>query len=67
MQAGSVATVALILGTWVCVSAISTPLVVILLRREARANGRLTTRLRREGWIAVSEAAPISTGRMLAS
>jgi len=60
------AMVALFLGGWACISAISTPVVVLLLRRRGRANARLTAQLRREGWASESESAPGPSDRMLA-
>jgi len=52
----SLVTIARILGAWTAISIVASPLLVLLVRVQARANARLTGRLRRDGWIAAQRA-----------
>ena len=48
--ASALFTVASILGIWTAVSLVSTPVLVLCLRSQARVNARSTGQVRREAW-----------------
>lgn len=48
--ASALASLATILGVWSAASLLSVPVLVLCVRTQARANARLTRRLRRGAW-----------------
>ncbi len=49
-------TIARILGAWAAISVMASPFLVLWLRAQARLNAGLTSRGRREAWIAAQRA-----------
>jgi hypothetical protein len=50
------ATTAWVLGAWLAISLLVSPLVVMLVRTQARENARLADDLRRDDWKAANRA-----------
>jgi hypothetical protein len=49
--ASALLNVAQVLGAWTALSVISAPILVVCVRRRARANARVTRRMRYDGWM----------------
>jgi hypothetical protein len=49
--ASALLNVAQLLGAWTALSVISAPILVVCVRRRARANARVTRRMRYDGWM----------------
>jgi len=52
----SLATIAWVIGAWTAISVAASPVLVVLVRAQARVNARLTSRLRRDDWTAAQRA-----------
>ncbi len=50
LVASALVALASVLGAWALVSVLATPMLVVCVRAQQRANARRTARLQREGW-----------------